>query len=113
MSRWVWCISIVILLAIGAAIGFGWYFTHDDPNSLPVAVGGSDNQAATMTSSETTQEAVNTSRTLIAPPAIETKRALPERDVYAPKIGLGPRIKRTNHYLRHRKNRLPGIEALD
>ncbi|KAG8787549.1 hypothetical protein FRC16_001542 [Serendipita sp. 398] len=84
MKRWTWCISIFLLLAIGAGIGFGWWATHNKPASLPVAVGGSANESQVTTSIAPTTQAGPTSRTLIAPLAVETKRSLP--DVFIPLV---------------------------
>lgn len=76
-SRFVWCISIVLLLAIGGAIGIGWYLTHNDKAAPPLAVGGSANQSQlTSVGAANTAAAAasNTSRVLVAPTAVETKK---------------------------------------
>ncbi|KAG8693228.1 hypothetical protein FRC08_009251 [Ceratobasidium sp. 394] len=42
MSRCVWAVAIILLLAIGGGIGVGWYFTHNNPShTRPTAIGGS------------------------------------------------------------------------
>lgn len=45
MSRSVWAVGLVLLCAIGAGIGFGYYFTHqggkDEVQTAPTAIGGS------------------------------------------------------------------------
>lgn len=78
MSRFVWCISIFLLLCIGGAIGFGWYMTHNDKAPAPVVVGDRANESQTNTNvgaaRTTAVAATGTSRTLIAPTAVETKK---------------------------------------
>lgn len=115
MSRWVWCISIFLLLCIGGAIGVGWYFTHNKPADLPLAVGGSANESQVSTSRPTaTDGGSNTSRVLVAPTAVETKRALPEYEYLKNRDnGSAAHLaRRTNLHARHRLNRL-SIDALD
>jgi len=46
LATWVWLIAIFILLAIGASIGVGWFFTHNKPASQPVAFGGSADETS-------------------------------------------------------------------
>jgi len=41
LATWVWCVGVLILVMIGAAIGIGWFFTHNTPATGPVAIGGS------------------------------------------------------------------------
>ena len=46
LARWVWIVGIILILAIAAGIGFGWYFSHNSPpNEQPTAFGGSANQS--------------------------------------------------------------------
>jgi len=40
MSRWVWIISIILLLGIGAGIALGLILTRNTPHHGPVALGG-------------------------------------------------------------------------
>ncbi|KAG8800248.1 hypothetical protein FRC17_006919 [Serendipita sp. 399] len=112
MKRWTWCISIFLLLAIGAGIGFGWYFTHNKPAALPLAVGGSANesQITTAIAPTPTQAAGPTSRTLVAPLASDAKRSLPtevialvEEDI----VGASPPqpTKRSELHARYRLRR--------
>lgn len=112
MTRWIWCISIFLLLAIGAGIGFGWYFTHNNAPSLPVAIGGSANESQISTAPHTTAAAAagGTSRTLIAPLAVETKRSLHARrdhsDLFpteSAKFALP--TERAEHFAQHRYHR--------
>jgi hypothetical protein len=119
MSRCVWCISIFLLLAIGGAIGFGWYMTHNEPGALPVAVGGGENQSMVSTATSAVPSSSNTSRTLIVPTAIETKRAVAydeadgiHRRAASPEPTPPPFIMKRSRHARRRLNRLD-IEELD
>lgn len=53
LSRWVWVIGMILLCAIGGAIGLGVYFTRDSPDhQQPTALGGNvGNQTAGTTTS--------------------------------------------------------------
>ncbi|KAG5649704.1 hypothetical protein H0H81_002431 [Sphagnurus paluster] len=70
LSRWVWITGIILLIVrpllcappacpnhpqiIGAAIGLGWYVSHNKPDhQQPKAFGGSANEAATASTSAT------------------------------------------------------------
>lgn len=116
MSRWVWCISIFLLLCIGGAIGVGWYFTHNKAATMPVAVGGSadESQLSTASTPASTANAENTSRTLIAPTIAGTKRSEPEYGYITKRDNgsIAQPTPRAHLYARHRRNRLP-IDALD
>jgi hypothetical protein len=116
MSRWVWCISIFLLLCIGGAIGVGWYFTHNKTADLPLAIGGSANesQLSTLRPTATAAGAGNTSRTLIAPTAVATKRSEPEYGNITKRDNgsIAPPTRRANLHARRRLNRL-SIDALD
>jgi len=42
MSKCVWIVAVILLLALGGGIGAGWYFTHNNPDhTRPTAIGGS------------------------------------------------------------------------
>lgn len=54
LSRWVWLTGLFFVIAIGAGIGFGYYFTHQHPDEVittPTAIGGSEGHGQTTTSS--------------------------------------------------------------
>lgn len=118
MSRCVWIVSVFLLLAIGGAIGFGWWATHNEPAALPVAVGGSENQSQISTATAAAPSSSNTSRTLIVPTAIETKRAVAydEADVLNRRAAkpepTPPPLMRRSRHARRRLNLLD-IEELD
>jgi len=42
LSKWVWCCSVVLLLAIVGGIVAGWYFSRNDPAQPPSVFGGSE-----------------------------------------------------------------------
>ncbi|KAG9118707.1 hypothetical protein FRC07_006653 [Ceratobasidium sp. 392] len=45
MSRCVWVVAVILLLAIAGGIGVGWYFTHNNPgHTRPTAFGGYENE---------------------------------------------------------------------
>jgi hypothetical protein len=51
LSKWVWFIGLVLFLAIGGAIGLGWYLTHNNQDhQRPTSFGGSQDEASTTTS---------------------------------------------------------------
>jgi hypothetical protein len=120
MSRWIWCISIFLLLAIGGGIGFGWYMTHANPPTLPLAVGGSANesQLSTATQAPSTSAAAAaapTSRTLIPVTAVQTRRDLGD-DVYLERrsdpVPAPTHTPRSHLHKRNRLNRL-AVDALN
>jgi hypothetical protein len=46
LSRWVWFISICLLLSIAGAVVIGWYVSHNKPsNQQPVSLGGDADEA--------------------------------------------------------------------
>lgn len=69
--------------------------THNNAPAIPIAVGGSANETliSTAISRTTAPGPINTSRTLIAPPAVGTKRGLAEDDAPYPTatpVGFAP-----------------------
>ena len=53
LSTWVWFLGVMLLIAIGAGIGVGWYFTHNKPAAAPVAIGGSADEGFSASTSNT------------------------------------------------------------
>jgi hypothetical protein len=55
LSRWVWCIGMILLICGAGAIGIWLYVAHKNANRVvtPTAVGGSADEAATYTATST------------------------------------------------------------
>ncbi|KAF8645172.1 hypothetical protein AX16_007999 [Volvariella volvacea WC 439] len=52
LSRWVWVVGLLLLIAAAGGIGLGWYISHNSPDHQPpTALGGSANEAAPVESS--------------------------------------------------------------
>jgi hypothetical protein len=46
LSRWVWIIGVILVIAAAGGIGLGWYMSHKAPDHYqPTAVGGSANES--------------------------------------------------------------------
>lgn len=94
----------------------GWYFTHNKPASLPVAVGGSESRGVpTGTETSTTEQPTTTSgtsRVVIASTLANSKRAFtPEHATLMP-VPLPVQRRANDAHARRRKNRMV-IEDLD
>jgi hypothetical protein len=73
LSTWVWLVGILLLIAIGGGIGVGWFFTHNKPAALPVAIGGSADEASTTsTSSSPSAAAVSVRPTKVTAAPVPT-----------------------------------------
>lgn len=72
LSTWVWLVGILLLIAIGGGIGVGWFFTHNKPAALPVAIGGSADEASTTPTSTSSAATVSTSATKVTAAPVPT-----------------------------------------
>ncbi|KAG6853815.1 hypothetical protein C0991_001061 [Blastosporella zonata] len=79
LSRWVWITGIFILCCIGVGVGLGLYFSHNTPaHQAPTAIGGSADEAATVTSSAVVStNSVGSTLKHVSPTLTVDGRALP------------------------------------
>ncbi|KAF8527502.1 hypothetical protein BU17DRAFT_61639 [Hysterangium stoloniferum] len=75
LAAWVWVVGLLILIAIGGAVGVGWYFTHNKPAPQPVAIGGSAEQAGTVSTSSVVVPTVSTKPTRVTAAPVPTNTA--------------------------------------
>ncbi|KAI0700047.1 hypothetical protein C8T65DRAFT_658527 [Cerioporus squamosus] len=80
MSRWVWIIGLTLLIIIAGAIGLGWYVSHNSTtHSAPTAIGGSANEKAIASASDSAAAAGGTSTSVpfhVTPTNTVARRAL-------------------------------------
>lgn len=61
LSRWIWVLSIFLLMSIAGGIAIGWYFTHNSSPSVPEALGGNEHDGANATTTSTTMSLTSSS----------------------------------------------------
>jgi len=66
LSRWVWVIGISLLVCIGAGVGLGWYFTHNNPaHQRPASLGPTGNATEAIPSSSAVMLTTSGSSTVL------------------------------------------------
>jgi hypothetical protein len=110
MSRWVWCVGFMILVMIGAAVGLGWYFSHQNKSTTmtaPRTVGGqagnhTNGPVEATTAHASGTKAASASLGIVTPTLTVARREL---DVPYP-TGLS----RKHASLRHRHDRIINLD---
>ncbi|KAH8114323.1 hypothetical protein DFH11DRAFT_1593806 [Phellopilus nigrolimitatus] len=77
LSRMVWIIGLLLIIIIGGAIGFGWYVSHNNATTTttsPKALGGSQNEGATLTITASNTATGVSSSSHVAPTKTVAKR---------------------------------------
>lgn len=108
MSRWIWCIGIVLLIIIGGSIGLGIYASHkSSTTTTPEALGGSESEGVSFTPTTSSHAATGalagaSSTSLhVSPTNTVAKRwALP---IPEPTIGLSARAVSARSSTKHKR----------
>ncbi|KAK0464328.1 uncharacterized protein EV420DRAFT_1637898 [Desarmillaria tabescens] len=63
LSRWVWVIGMILAICAAAGIGLGWWISHKSTShDQPIVIGGSADNAATETGTDTSAVGSGTAR---------------------------------------------------
>ncbi|OBZ68727.1 hypothetical protein A0H81_11071 [Grifola frondosa] len=87
MSRWIWIIGMTLLIIIVAAIGLGWWASHNNTShNAPTAIGGSANEkdlGSSSVSSTASTAATSSSAFHVTPTNTVARRSDPIPTAYA------------------------------
>jgi hypothetical protein len=110
MSRWVWCVGLMLLIFIGAAAGLGYYFSHQNHSTVetaPRTVGGQAGNNSAVDTASTAQHATGTG----AHTATSFQLVVPTKTVARREpAALNTGIARVHNSLRHRHNRILDLD---
>ena len=107
MSRTVWFVGLFILALIGGGIALGYYLSRNSSShTIPVAVGGSANEGASLVGTTTTQATTTSTSHHVTPTNTVAKRYPILEATTFPKPRSPPVADIALHRKRKRQNRL-------